>query len=259
MNRLNTEFRRLYLVPGPAAGGAALDAAEAEDSQGRVRAAVLELAQPADWDALATVWRGVQTDLGLPAPAIAVSGVDGVQLWFSFTQPLPAARVHAWLEDLCLRYLPEVVPRRLRLWPQSAGARPDAPLPLPAQHTAPGRWSAFVSADLAPVFADTPWLEMPPGDEGQARLLAGLHSADAAALQGLVEQSPPGPDAGDPEPLQAQALPTPAVPPVQPAQAARPTDPVAFLRSVMNDASAPLALRVEAAKALLPHVPPAAD
>jgi hypothetical protein len=35
---------------------------------------VLELARPAEWPPLARVWQAVQAELGLPAPAIAVSG-----------------------------------------------------------------------------------------------------------------------------------------------------------------------------------------
>ena len=85
MNRLMSEWNRLYLLPGEAlaAEGIDLDAAQAGlvDPRGRVRALVLELARPAAWEPLATVWRGVQADLELPAPAIAVSGVDGYQLW----------------------------------------------------------------------------------------------------------------------------------------------------------------------------------
>ena len=54
---------------------------------------VLELTGPADWDVLSAVWRGVQADLELPAPAIAVSGTDGLQLWFSLEAPVPAAQL----------------------------------------------------------------------------------------------------------------------------------------------------------------------
>ena len=53
MSRLSLEWQRLYAV---AAAPAAADAAESPpplaDAQGQVRAAVLELARPADWAAL---------------------------------------------------------------------------------------------------------------------------------------------------------------------------------------------------------------
>lgn len=213
--RAAAEFRRLYLH-GEGAGWT--------DAQGGVRAAVLELARPADWDRLGAVWRAVQAERGLPAPAIAVSGHTGVQLWFSFTRPGPAAAVHAWLLGLCQQHLADVAPQRLRLWPAADAAEP--PPEAPGSEVQPGCWSAFVSPDLAPVFAETPWLEMPPGDEGQARLLADLRSIDPAVLQ---------------------AAPVAAEP------ARTDSDPAAFLRSVMADPAAPLALRVEAAKALLQH------
>lgn len=218
--RAATEFRRLYLG----------DEGQAwVDAQGHVRAAVLELARPADWSRLGALWRAIQTELGLPAPAIAVSGDAGVQLWFSFATFCPTEQVRGWLDDLCRRHLADVAPARLRLWPAADGSQP--PPAVPGGATRPGRWSAFVSPDLAPVFDESPWLEMPPGDEGQARLLGELRSIDPAAVQ-------PAADAG-------------STPPAHTA----PDDPVAFLRSVMTDTAAPLALRVEAAKALLAHAP----
>ena len=67
---------------------------------GTVRAMVLELVRPADWTLLSTLWRGVQTDLELPAPAIAVSGIDAYRLWFSLAEPASAAQARAFLEAL---------------------------------------------------------------------------------------------------------------------------------------------------------------
>ena len=63
MNRLDTERQRLFhLDDGPRA-------------EGRVKAAVLGLSGPADWGLLSAVWRGVQAELDLPAPAmIGASG-----------------------------------------------------------------------------------------------------------------------------------------------------------------------------------------
>lgn len=75
MNPLQTELQRLYSAP-----------------EGVVRALVLELARPADWGLLSPVWRGLQTDLALPAPAVMVSGVDGYQLWLSLAEPVPWRR-----------------------------------------------------------------------------------------------------------------------------------------------------------------------
>lgn len=215
MSRLASELQRLYASPLSASGEA--------------RALLLELARPADWDELGKVWRGVQADLHLPAPGIAVSGTDGLQLWFSLQQPVGAARAAEFLARLQARYLAGVAPARLRLLPLAATPQ------LPAQDAASGNWSAFVAPDLAPVFADTPWLDIPPGAEGQADLLARLESIKPAAFDAAFQALPPA---------------TAAVA-AAPCDTAADLDPRRFLQQVLNDDTAPLALRVEAAKALL--------
>ena len=168
MTRLQTELQRLYLPRGPASQ--APDAAHAGliGPDGQSRAMVLELARPADWTVLCAVWQGVQADLDLPAPAIVVSGRDGVQLWFSLAQAVPAVQAAAFLGALRVRYLGGVDPGRLRLLPQPDAAAPMQVAhaqPVPAAQGADGRWSAFVAQDLAPVFAEEPWLDMPPNPE----------------------------------------------------------------------------------------------
>lgn len=219
MNRLLSELHRLY-PPAPA---------------GHAHSLLLALGRPADWEALGSVWRGVQADLGLPAPGIAVSGTDAMQLWLSLQQPVSTAHAADFLARLAARYLPGIAPARLHLLAS------DQPPPVPAQDAASGNWSAFVAPDLAPVFVDTPWLDIPPGADGQADLLARLQpippAAFEAALQALTPASvPPAPTAT-----------TTALAP------AGDVDPRQFLQRVLNDESVPLALRVEAAKALLPR------
>ena len=258
MNRLQAEFQRLYLpAPGAAPSGLV-------DAQGRVRALVLELARPADWDTLAKAWQGVQLDLGLPAPAIAVSGVDGIQLWFSLAKAVSATQAQAFLAALRLRYLPDVALHRVALMPAPDASSPTGAVlharPVPAQQAPTGHWSVFVAPDLAPVFADTPWLDSAPGDDGQANLLRGLRSITpaewaAAGAQCLpVAGRPvawrPDSDTHNASPNANAAADTPC--PGQPTWAVG-TDPRQFLLSVMNDPSAALALRIEAAKALLPY------
>jgi hypothetical protein len=216
MNRLQAEQQRLYFhsPEEPALVGA----------DGRVRAMVLELARPASWDALGKVWRGVQADLDLPAPAIAVAGIDGYQLWFSLAQPLPVARAAAFLESLRRRYLGEIAPQRIAM---KASV-------LPPVQAAPGHWSAFVAPDLAAVFEDEPWLDLPPGADAQADLLSRLQSIKPEDLQRAFD--PAAEPAGTP-----------------PAAAAGSPDPRHFLLGIMNDPAVDLRLRIEAAKALLPH------
>ncbi|HEY0953171.1 MAG TPA: hypothetical protein VGE36_00335 [Roseateles sp.] len=213
MSRLNAELHRLYHSPAP----------------GELRALLLELARPADWDALGQVWRGVQADLQLPAPGIAVSGTDGLQLWFSLQQPVDAARAARFLAGLRARYLPNVAPARLR----ALAAVPA----IPAQDAATGNWSAFVAPDLAPLFADTPWLDIPPSPDGQADLLAALSAIRPADWERSLR-------ALDPQPVAAPPAPGHAGQRVD-------LDPREFLQRVLNDEAAPLALRVDAAKTLL--------
>lgn len=261
MTRLHTQYQRLYQLPAtdttPEVGGWM-------GARGEVRALVLALAQPADWASLSPVWRGVQADLDLPAPAIAVNGVDAFELWFSLAQPVPLHEAVAFLEGLQQRYLPDLKPGRVKHWPTADGTPSRMPR-IPAQH-APDRWSAFVAPDLAAVFdGDDPSLDFQPGEDAQADLLSRLRSiqsddwqAAVAALQPVREVVPAAtaveavPVAPAPLSVAAFAMETThAASPRHPALRSPYEDPRQFLRDVMNDSSAPLALRLEAAKALL--------
>lgn len=221
MARLQAELQRLYLTHDARPGLAGAD--------GRVRATVLELARPASWETLARVWRGVQIDLELPAPAIAVSGTDGYQLWFSLLQPVPAAQADAFLESLRRRYLGEIAPERIATKPSV----------LPSVERERGRWSAFVAPDLAAVFGDEPWLDLPPGRDAQADLLSHLDSTNPEEWKRALAK------------LEAADAPAAAATP-RPALAAG-LHPRQFLLETMNDRSIELHLRIQAAKALLPY------
>ena len=223
MNRLQSELHRLYVTPA---------VTHSSTDEGQVRAAVLSLARPADWTALSTVWRGVQADLALSAPAIAVNGVDGYQLWFSMAEPMLASQALGFLKALCARYLGDIAGKRLSLT-----TAVDA---MPPQPTLSGQWSAFVAADLAPVFADEPWLDIPPNPEGQADVLCRLERIKGADLQTALERLGISPMPARSEPASAAAKTTSAG-----------LDPASFLRQVMNDDTVALSLRIEAAKALL--------
>ena len=238
MNRLDTELNRLYLGGLVFAQGDA-QALSLVDARGRVRALVLEVVQPAGWDALSRAWQGVQAELDLPAPAIAVSGTDGLQLWFSLEASVDAARAHAFLECLRARFLADVPASRTRLLPDPAEPGRHAPL-VPELQASGDTWSAFVSPDLAGVFSETPWLDVEPGDEGQAALLRGLQSIKPAVFEHALARL--GADARD---AQTPTGTTPAV------VASSEDEPRRFLLRIMNDESVPLALRIEAAKALL--------
>ena len=239
MNRLQLELDRLYGLDARPADGDAL----AQSRRG-VRVLVLELALPADWERLSAVWKGAQQDLDLPAPAIAVSGIDGLQLWFSLASPVSQSAGASFLEGLRARYLSDIASTKVRLI-----AKPAELPAAPPVESGPDRWSAFVTPDLASVFADTPWLDIPPGDDGQATLLRALQPIRPAAFEAASERLGTVADDSNGHP----APPTPPGTPAVPAADIHDTDPARFLTGVMNDETVPLALRIEAAKALLPY------
>jgi hypothetical protein len=239
MNPLQFEIDRLYGLGASAAHGAAPAAGHGGRQRG-IRALVLELTPPAGWGQLSSVWTGAQSDLGLPPPAIAVSGVDGLQLWFSLASPTSPSAGELFLQGLRARYLPDVGSTHVRLIADTAQFPSAPPFEI-----SPDRWSAFVAPDLASVFADTPWLDVPPNGEGQATLLRALEPIRQVAFEaalsqlGVIEEEPADLNLSGPPEVRAFEQ--------------GGADAERFLRGVMNDETVPLALRIDAAKALLAH------
>lgn len=239
MTTLQAELRRLYLFDDTNSANAEGDATTLIAADGYVRAMVLELARPADWQVMSTVWQGVQADLDLPAPAIAVSGVDGYQLWFSLVEPVSIDRAQSFLVLLRVRYLGAIAPSRIILMPTpTQHARI-----VPALQPDTGLWSAFVAPDLAPIFSDGPWLDVCPNPDAQSKVLSRLASIKPAAFQAVLDSISPvaKPPPEGSKPVTATALEGNGVNPRQ------------FLHDVMNDPAVALNLRIEAAKALLPY------
>jgi hypothetical protein len=239
VSRLAAEFQRLYAA-GP-------DSAS--------RALVLDVGRPSDWELLANAWRGVQLDLALPAPGIAIAGDNSYQLWFSLERGCPPEAAAAFFDGLKSRYLAGVAGPRIRCLTE--------PPVMPAE-VREGQWSAFVAPDLAPVFVEATWLDIPPGAEGQADLLKSLKSITPQAWEAaLAALAPRGPqdvarsDGRSDRASTGEATPeaprVTSAPAVQSASPTNFTDPRAFLLHVMNDATLPMAMRIEAAKALLPE------
>ena len=259
MSNLKSELRRLYLCTAP--HGAVTDDIEPGliTPDGRVRAMVLELARPADWKTLSTLWRGVQTDLELPAPAIAVNGIDGYQLWFSLAQPVAVADVQACLESLHVRYWGAIAPERIAVYPSLEATMPrkmDHAALIRAQRPETEQWSAFVAPDLATLFSGQPWLDVCPSPDAQANVLSRLESIEAAdfhtaqekmRLTRRTEKAPRSPDTAEQDAPLVRARVKP------PALQTTGLDPQRFLLDVMNDTAVDLHLRIEAAKALLPY------
>ncbi len=247
MTRLLSELRRLY-APRPSAALPWAGHPSLVDDEGCVRAMALTLARPADWTVLSPVWSAVQSEWSLPAPGIAVSGVDAYQLWFSVEDPVSMADARIFLEFLRTSLLGHVDLARVGLLPAAeAAASPDrwhAGL-LPGAEVLQGQWSAFVAPDLAPVFAEGPWLDIPPSAEGQADLLSRLHSIPSELWQQVLTQAKRAGESARDIAADASRTEVSAVTSFDEA------DPRRFLLRVMNDEGVALALRIEAAKALL--------
>lgn len=253
MDRLQTELQRLAFSTGTVPGAAPEAAGPNHPADAGVRAMVLELAGATAWDDLARVWQGVQADLQLPAPGIAVSGIDGLQLWFSLLEPVPAAQAAAFLQSLRERYLGGVMPERIRT---NLRDRSGSSLQPPPIEVAPDRWSAFVTPDLAAVFGEEPWLDLPPSPAAQADLLSRLQGAKPADWRRAVERLAAPPATGaDPAGGMVVAAPISQSNQIgaQWTPAGGQQDPRRFLLEVMNDPAIALNLRIEAAKALLPY------
>ncbi len=219
-NRLQDEVLRLFPPPLP---------------DGSVRALCIELAGPADWSSLGALWRGVQAELDLPAPGIAINGRHGYQLWFSTAVPVAATEAESFAAALRRRWLAQAAPQRVRV------LTANLEVILPPQQVAVEQWAAFVAPDLAPVFEDTPWLDVEPGAEGQADLLARQQTILLDAWQEAMRRL-----GAAPVPAQPGAPAVTTAPLVS-----QESDPHAFLLRVMNDPHVDMSLRIEAAKALL--------
>ncbi|HIV72616.1 MAG TPA: hypothetical protein H9903_16900 [Candidatus Aquabacterium excrementipullorum] len=254
MSRLQTQLHRLYHPQPASSSTSGLASGDLVDGQGRTRAMVLSLCRPADWDTVVRVWEGVQADLNLPAPAIAVNGKDGYQLWFSTSAPLDLPQAHAFLSALQAAYWADIPVARIRIWPAPASDVNEVhATPVPTLLDDTGQWSAFVARDLAPVFTDGPWLDIPPNPDGQADLLTPLRCITPDDLQAAMTMLSPATDRPNPDAL-AGIQPGHAVTPLT--HAPGPQDPRRFLQDVMNNPTVDLALRIEAAKALLSTLPP---
>jgi hypothetical protein len=125
------------------------------------------------WSLLCKVANALQTELGFPAPAVSVSGIDGYGLWLSLGSPVPQVQARQFVELLRTAYFPEVDPGAV-----------SAPVELPPcldQNS--GKWAAFIHPGMGASFADESGLEMAPPFAGQSAFLEGLHCISAAQFQ----------------------------------------------------------------------------
>jgi hypothetical protein len=165
---------------------------------GRIRTLLIPFRKMADgdeaghWSLLCTVANALQTQLGLPAPAVSISGADGYGLWLSLEAAVSPTLARQFQQLLRTAYCPDI------------GLADDAALVdlPPFFNPASGMWAAFIHPGLGASFADESGLDMAPPFAGQAALLEGLQSIGPAQLQHALNVLQPAPD----------AAPTPAAP-----------------------------------------------
>ena len=126
MEKLIAELRRLYLPDSQHPATAALEdhlranttlAIDLATNTSMARALVLDFPRLPDeqhWLLLCEVANALQQDLKLPAPAVSVNGADKYNLWLSFAQPVPLARLRRLLlvENLVFATLERATVRR---------------------------------------------------------------------------------------------------------------------------------------------------
>ncbi len=237
-DRLSSEIERLF-------GGA-----------GPVRAAFLIVARNSDWPALSALLGGLESELELPLPALSVDASGGYRLWFSFSAPMPAADVSAFLRALIRRYLADLPTGRVQaLVPAKAAELPAMPAEVPETE----RWSAFIDPGMGAMFRDEPGLDISPGRDRQADLLTGVHSLTPVDLARALQEMGAPVATGSAMPIQFTHA---TVPPVTASWKNVGTaygDPRDFLRAVMNDPGASPEHRLRAAEALLQVLPARVD
>ena len=199
------------------------------------RVMVVSFARAADWPAVAGLYGDIQEVLGLPAPAISVSGDAGYALWLALAESQPVAQIEVFLAGLKRAFL-------LGVPGQSLGLHPGALQATPAQHPLTGRWSAFIDPGMGSMFVEESGLEMAPNPLRQAEMLAGVKCMTTADFQRVLatltaENVPASVSGGD-----VPAAPGGGFP-----------DPASFLAAVMNDPAVSMENRIRAAASLLAH------
>jgi len=166
MQKLTSELQRLYLLPGQQADGQAIELVTAN---GLTRTLVIDFHKAPEeqhWARLCDVANALQTELGLPAPAVSVSGGDCYRLWLSLAQPVTEVQAKQFLALLHKAYFEDE--------PIDFGrSRVDLP---PAQNHATGLWAAFVNPSMGGALAEDLGLEMAPPEAAQAAFLERLGS-----------------------------------------------------------------------------------
>ncbi|TFW21319.1 hypothetical protein [Duganella callida] len=182
--KLISELRRLYLLNDRRYDDATLARHLRGEStfaaqlagDGYTRAIVLDFHKAEGerhWLRLCEVANALQADLGLPAPAVSVSGGDCYRLWLSLEAPLTTAQAAQFTALLHKAYFEDE--------PVDPG-RTSVELP-PCLHAATGLWAAFINPGMGGALAEDLGLEMPPNENAQAAFLEKLGSISGEVFE----------------------------------------------------------------------------
>lgn len=192
MRKLIAQLRRLYLLDDQRYDDAELEghlrgertiSVDLVSDEGLARALLIEFRRLPDdghWSQLCETANALQTELGLPAPAVSVSGGDSYGLWLSLETPLPAARLRQLKALLQQAYF-----ARQEADP-GAVDRTSVELP-PCLHQSSGLWAAFINPGMGASFADDLGLEMPPPAAAQTAFLEGLRAITEKEFEHALE------------------------------------------------------------------------
>ena len=189
MRKLIAELRRLYLPDDRRYDDADLElhlrgertmSVDLANDEGLARALVIEFRKLPDdghWSLLCETANALQTELGLPAPAVSVSGGDSYGLWLSLETPVPAAR---------LRQLKALLHKAYFAQQEIDSDKSMVELP-PCLHEASGLWAAFINPGMGASFADDLGLDMQPPVGAQTAFLEGLRGITAKEFEHALE------------------------------------------------------------------------
>lgn len=189
MHKLILELRRLYLLNdqryddeslGWHLSGETTLSVDLTNAAGLTRALVIDFHKaPGErhWTRLCEIANALQTELGLPAPAVSVSGGTSYGLWLSLASPIPLAQARRFLGLLHKAYFEEE---------QIDLDRTAVEMP-PCLHHATGLWGAFINPGMGASFADELGLEMQPPIGAQTAFLEGLQSIGDAEFAKALE------------------------------------------------------------------------
>ena len=120
------------------------------------------------WRLLCQVANALQAELGLPPPAVSITGDQGYALWLSLETPVPVGLAQQFVQLVRRAYGAHIEPGLDVV---------TGPVELPpCVHRGSGRWAAFIHPGLGASFADESGLEMAPPLSGQVALLEHLDS-----------------------------------------------------------------------------------